>query len=68
MPQSYLEEFVTERFTRGRAGDDEIIKSNIKALILGRDHIEASGLSLGALADPVMPDWTQLMIKANEAL
>ncbi|MCH7606676.1 MAG: 2-oxoacid:acceptor oxidoreductase subunit alpha [Chloroflexi bacterium] len=68
MPQSYLEEFVTKRFTRGRAGDDEIIKSNIMALSLGRDHIAASGLSLGALADPMMPDYTQLMIKGNDAL
>ena len=68
MPQSYLEEFVTARFTRGRAGDDEIIRSNIQALSLGREHMSASGFSLGALELPQMPDYTQLMLKGNEAL
>ena len=68
MPQAYLEEFVTARFTRGRTGDDEIIRSNIQALSLGREHMAASGLALGALAPPTMPDYPQLMLKGNEAL
>ena len=68
MPQEYLEQFVTKRFSRGRAGDEEIIESNIKALSLGREHMSASGFSLGALAPPVPPDYAQLMIKGNEAL
>ena len=50
MPQEYLEAFVVKRFTRGRAGDDEIIKSNIQALGLGRDNAASSGFSLGDLA------------------
>ena len=68
MPQEYLEEFVTQRFTRGRAGDDEIIKSNITALSLGREHIAQSGLSLGDLAPPQKPEYSQLMLKGNDAI
>ena len=68
MPWNYLEQFVTKRFSRGRAGDEEIIKSNIMALNLGRDHIAQSGFSLGELADPQMPEGPQLMLKGNEAL
>lgn len=36
MPQEDLDEFVTKRFTRGRAGDQEIIAANLKAMYLGR--------------------------------
>ena len=36
MPQEFLDEFVTKRFTRGRAGDDEIIRSNIEAMLLAK--------------------------------
>ena len=68
MPHEYLEEFVEKRFNRGRDGDDEIIRSNIQALLLGREHIAQSGLSLGDLAPAQMPDYQQLMIKGNEAL
>ena len=68
MPWNYLEQFVTKRFSRGRVGDEEIIKSNIMALNLGRDHIAQSGFSLGELADPQMPEGPQLMLKGNEAL
>ncbi len=68
MPQEYLEEFVEQRFARGRAGDDEVIRSNIQALGLGREHIASSGLSLGDLAPAQKPDYPQLMIKGNEAL
>ena len=55
MPQEYLEAFVRRRFTRGRPGDDEIIRSNIEAMGLGRDRVAESGLSIGELADPVPP-------------
>ena len=68
MPREYLEQFVTKRFTRGRAGDEEIIRSNIMALNLGREHMSESGFSLGALAAPQMPEGAQLMLKGNEAL
>ena len=68
MPKEYLEQFVTKRFTRGRAGDEEIIKSNIMAMGLGREHMGQSGFSLGELAPSEKPEEPQLMLKGNEAL
>ncbi len=68
MPHEYLEEFVEQRFSRGRDGDDEVIRSNIQALRLGREHIAQSGFTLGELAPAQMPDYQQLMLKGNEAL
>ena len=68
MPQDHLEEFVTKRFSRGRAGDEEIIRSNILAMALGREHISQSGFSLGELAAPQPPEGPQLMLKGNEAV
>ena len=68
MPWDHLEQFVTKRFSRGRAGDDAVIKSNIMALNLGMEHISQSGFTLGNLADPQMPEGAQLMLKGNEAL
>ena len=68
MPQNYLDQFVVRRFSRGRANDQEIIDSNILAMGLGRQHIAATGFSLGELDDPQIPEGTQLMLKGNEAL
>ncbi len=68
MPEHYLPEFVTKRFTRGRPGDEEIIKGNIMALDLGREEAKKSGFSLGELADPTPPDYEQILIKGNDAL
>ena len=68
MPEHYLPEFVTKRFSRGRAGDEEIIKGNIMALDLGREEAKKSGFSLGELADPTPPDYEQVLIKGNDAL
>jgi len=47
MPQQYLKDFVTERFSRGRDNDQEIIEANHKALDLGRSNAEESGFNLG---------------------
>ena len=68
MPQEYLEQFVTKRFTRGRAGDDEVIRSNIQALGLGRERVAASGFSLGELAPPEPQGQEQILVKGNEAV
>ncbi|MBH42898.1 MAG: hypothetical protein CL787_05195 [Chloroflexi bacterium] len=68
MPEHYLPEFVTKRFTRGRPGDEEIIKANIMALSLGREEAKKSGFSLGDLEDPNPPGVDQIMIKGNDAL
>ncbi len=68
MSQEHLDQFVTKRFSRGRAGDEEVIASNIKAMNLGREHTAANGFILGELAPPQMPDYPQVMLKGNEAL
>ena len=68
MPQSILEEFVTKRFTRGRPNDEEIIRSNIQALRLGREEASKSGFSLGELADPIKPEEDQILINGNVAI
>ena len=67
MPQEFLEEFVTTRFNRGRPGDDEVIRSNIQALGLGRQEVGKSGFSVGVLPEPHKPDYPQILIKGNDA-
>ena len=67
-PEQYLSDFVVKRFTRGRPGDDEIIRANIQALGLGRDEASKSEFSLGELAEPVPPEGEQILINGNEAL
>ncbi len=68
MPQEYLEEFVESRFRRGRANDEDIIQSNIRALKLGREETARGGFLLGELAHPQVPDYSQIMLKGNEAI
>jgi 2-oxoglutarate ferredoxin oxidoreductase subunit alpha len=68
MSQEYLEQFVEQRFRRGRPNDDEIIESNIKAIKLGRAETARSGFALGELAPARTPGFKQLMLKGNEAL
>ena len=68
MPMNFIEEFVVKRFTRGRAGDEEIIKANIMALELGRARAAESGFNVGSLPSPNPPDFTQLLVKGNEAI
>ena len=68
LPQSVLEEFVVKRFTRGRDNDEEIIKSNIQALSLGKNEAENSGFSLGQLAPAIKPEGEQILVNGNVAL
>ena len=68
MSQSILEDFVRERFTRGRPNDEQIITSNIEALTLGRQEAEKSGFSLGELAPAIMPEGDQILVNGNEAI
>lgn len=68
MKQGILEDFVRERFTRGRPNDEQIITSNIEALTLGRQEAEKSGFSLGELAPPIMPEGDQILLNGNEAI
>ena len=68
MSQGILEDFVRERFTRGRPNDEQIISSNIEALTLGKKEAERSGFSLGELAPPIMPEGDQILLNGNEAI
>ena len=63
-----IDAFITQRFTRGRPGDDEIIESNKQAIRLGADVAAKSGFSVGTLAAPIPPDYDQIMITGNAAL
>ena len=68
MPLKYLERFVTQRFSRGRAGDEKIIEGNIKALHLGADEAAKTGLSLGSpLDEPPTITEERVLIKGFEA-
>ncbi len=64
MPLEYFEEFIRRRFK----GRDAIIKANVAALNLGKEHAASSEIQIGALDDPIKPDHEQLMIKGNEAV
>ena len=68
MPHEYLEEFVVQRFTRGRDNDKQIIESNIMALGLGRDEAAGSGFHLGDIDRAEKPSGKQLLIKGNDAI
>ena len=63
-----IDEFITQRFTRGRPGDDEIITANIAAVRLGVDVAKGSGFNVGQLAAPIPPDYKQIVITGNAAL
>lgn len=63
-----IDGFITQRFTRGRPGDDEIITANIAAVRLGVDVAKGSGFTVGQLADPNPPDYKQIVITGNAAL
>ena len=67
-PESYLTEFVKKRFARGREGDDEIIRSNIEALGLGRKEAAKASFSLGELEPPMPSDVTQINVRGNDAI
>lgn len=66
-PLNYLEEFVTKRFTRGRAGDEQIIEGNIKALHMGAEAAKELGMSLDSLEPPNSIEGERILIKGFEA-
>ena len=63
-----IDAFITQRFTRGRAGDDEIIAANIKAVRLGAEVATDAGFKVGKLHAPDPPDYEQIVITGNAAL
>ncbi|MPZ99086.1 MAG: 2-oxoacid:acceptor oxidoreductase subunit alpha [Dehalococcoidia bacterium] len=67
MPLSYIEQFVTKRFSRGRPGDEQIIEGNIKALHMGAEACKGS-FSLGSpIEDPTPIEGERILIKGFEA-
>ena len=66
-PLPYLEQFVTERFTRGRPGDAAIIEGNIKALHMGAEAAATKGMSLESLDDAPTIEGERILIKGFEA-
>jgi len=68
MPQRILDEFVRQRFTRGRENDEQIITSNIMAMSLGRGEAEKSGFSLGELDAANRPEGDQILVNGNVAV
>jgi len=66
-PLSYLEEFVTKRFSRGRPGDEQIIEGNIKALHMGSEAAKELGVSLDSLESPGLIKGERILIKGFEA-
>ena len=63
-----IDSFITQRFTRGREGDEEIIEANIKAVRLGVDVAKSSGFIVGQLQASTSPDYKQIVITGNAAL
>ena len=68
MPEEYLQQFITKRFTRGRPGDDEIIRANIQAVRLGLEQAAVSEFQIGELAPPQKPEGEQILVNGNTAL
>ncbi len=67
-PESYLKDFVSKRFNRGRPNDQQIIDANHKALDLGREAAAQSGFLLGEIEDPEVATGEQILIKGNDVL
>jgi len=63
-----VDNFIRKRFTRGRDGDEEIIKANISAVRLGVEVANLSGFSVGELAPASKSDEEQIMVTGNIAL
>lgn len=62
-----IEDFITKRWTRGRAGDAAIIEGNIAALRMGAVEAEKSGLMLEALEAPPTHADTRILIRGFES-
>jgi 2-oxoglutarate ferredoxin oxidoreductase subunit alpha len=67
-PLGEIDAYITERFSRGREGDDEIITANIEAVRLGKGVADESGFKVGQLAPATHPDYDQIMITGNAAV
>ncbi len=63
-----IDNFITLRWSRGRPGDDAIVKANKEAIRLGAGVARESGFEVGKLAKPKPPSHEQIMITGNAAL
>lgn len=63
-----IDEFIKQRFTRGRTGDEAIIEANMKAVRLGSEIASSSGFRVGQLAAPNVPNYEQIIITGNAAV
>ena len=68
MPPDYFEDFIRERFTRGRDNDQQIIDANIEALKLGVQEIERTGFKVSDLDAPPAENGPRVVIKGNDLL
>jgi 2-oxoglutarate ferredoxin oxidoreductase subunit alpha len=68
MPPEYFEDFIRERFTRGRDNDQQIIDANIEALKLGVQEVERAGFKVANLDDPPAEDGQRVVVKGNDVL
>ena len=68
MPAAYFEDFIRERFTRGRDNDRQIIDANIQALHLGVQEVERAGLKVSDLEPPPEGSGPRVVVKGNDAL
>jgi 2-oxoglutarate/2-oxoacid ferredoxin oxidoreductase subunit alpha len=62
-----LESFITQRWSRGRPGDEQIVQGNINALRMGVVEAEKAGLGLEDLEAPPVHDKPRIMIRGFEA-
>ena len=68
MPAEYFEDFIRERFTRGRDNDEQIIDANIQALNLGVEEVERAGFKVSDLDSPPPESGTRVVVKGNDLL
>lgn len=68
MPAQYFQEWIKERFTRGRPSDQEIIEGNVKALDVGIAAALASGYGVEPLDEPPTVDYQRILVNGNNFL
>lgn len=62
-----LESFIRKRWSRGRAGDEQIIEGNINALRMGVEVAEKAGLALEDLEPAPVHNEPRVLIRGYEA-
>ena len=68
MPAAYFEDFIRERFTRGRDNDQQIIDANIQALGLGVEEVGKTGFKVADLDEPPPEGGPRVVLSGNDAL